>query len=69
MKAVFPESSLNARLAQTIARETGATSDHTLYGDTLGPRDSNGATYLTMERSNADSIVRGLTSGRLDCGD
>jgi zinc/manganese transport system substrate-binding protein len=69
VKAVFPESSLNARLAQTIARETGATSDHTLYGDTLGPRDSNGATYLTMERSNADSIVRGLTSGRRGCGD
>jgi zinc/manganese transport system substrate-binding protein len=69
VKAVFPESSLNARLAQTIARETGATSDHTLYGDTLGPRDSNGATYLTMERSNADSIVRGLSSGRIGCGE
>ena len=38
VKAVFPESSINAKLAQAIARQTGATSRHTLYGDTLGPR-------------------------------
>jgi ABC-type Zn uptake system ZnuABC Zn-binding protein ZnuA len=69
VQAVFPESSLNPRLAETIARETGATSDHTLYGDTLGPRDSTGATYLSMERSNADSITRGLTGGRIGCNE
>jgi zinc/manganese transport system substrate-binding protein len=69
VKAVFPESSLNPRLAETIARETGATSDHTLYGDTLGPRDSTGATYLSMERSNAASITRGLTGGRFGCNE
>jgi len=67
VKAVFPESSLNPRLAETIARETGATADHTLYGDTLGPSDSTGATYLSMERSNADSITQGLTGGRFAC--
>jgi ABC-type Zn uptake system ZnuABC Zn-binding protein ZnuA len=37
VQAVFPESSINAKLAQAIARQTGATSDYTLYGDTLGP--------------------------------
>ena len=37
VKAVFPESSINAKLAQAIARQTGATSDYALYGDTLGP--------------------------------
>ena len=37
MKAVFPESSLSPKLAETIASETGAPLDHTLYGDTLGP--------------------------------
>ncbi|HEX6618385.1 MAG TPA: zinc ABC transporter substrate-binding protein, partial [Solirubrobacteraceae bacterium] len=42
VKAVFPESSINAKLAQAIARQTGATSDHELYGDTLGPKGSSG---------------------------
>ena len=67
VKAVFPESSINARLAEQIARETGASAKYELYGDTLGPKGSSGATYLTMERANADAIVRGLTGGRLGC--
>jgi ABC-type Zn uptake system ZnuABC Zn-binding protein ZnuA/ABC-type Mn2+/Zn2+ transport system permease subunit len=67
VRAVFPESSLNRRLADTIGRETGATSRYTLYGDTLGPAGSSGATYLGMERANADAIVRGLSGGRLRC--
>ena len=68
VRAVFPESSLNRRLADTIARETGASSTYTLYGDTLGPAGSAGATYLGMERANADAIVGGLSGGRLRCG-
>ena len=48
VRAVFPESSINPKLAQTIARETGASADYTLYGDTLGPKGSNGDTYLKM---------------------
>jgi ABC-type Zn uptake system ZnuABC Zn-binding protein ZnuA/ABC-type Mn2+/Zn2+ transport system permease subunit len=67
VRAVFPESSLNRRLADTIARETGATADFTLYGDTLGPAGSAGATYLGMEQANADAIVRGMSGGRLRC--
>jgi ABC-type Zn uptake system ZnuABC Zn-binding protein ZnuA/ABC-type Mn2+/Zn2+ transport system permease subunit len=67
VRAVFPESSINRRLADTIARETGATSSYTLYGDTLGPAGSAGATYLGMEQANADAIVRGLSEGRLRC--
>ncbi len=46
VRAVFPESSLSAKLAQQIARETGARAGYTLYGDTLGPSGSAGATYL-----------------------
>jgi ABC-type Zn uptake system ZnuABC Zn-binding protein ZnuA len=68
VRAVFPESSVNRRVADTIARETGATSSYTLYGDTLGPAGSAGATYLGMERANADAIVRGLSGGRARCG-
>ena len=67
VKAVFPESSLSPRLAQTIARETGAVSSYTLYGDTLGPRASRGSTYLSMERANADAMVRGFTGGARGC--
>ena len=40
MKAVFPESSVSPKLAETIADQTGASADYTLYGDTLGPADS-----------------------------
>jgi len=67
VRAVFPESSLNRSLADTIARETGARSDLTLYGDTLGPAGSPGATYLGMERANADAIARGLSGGKVSC--
>jgi len=67
VKAVFPESSLSPRLARTIASETGAVSSYTLYGDTLGPRGSRGATYLGMELANADAMVRGFTGGARGC--
>jgi ABC-type Zn uptake system ZnuABC Zn-binding protein ZnuA/ABC-type Mn2+/Zn2+ transport system permease subunit len=67
VKAVFPESSINARLAEQIAHETGASAKYRLYGDTLGPEGSSGATYLSMERANADAIVRGLTGGKVRC--
>jgi ABC-type Zn uptake system ZnuABC Zn-binding protein ZnuA len=67
VKAIFPESSINPKLADAIARETGASSNYTLYGDTLGPADSAGATYLTMEAANADAMVRGFTGGAQRC--
>jgi zinc/manganese transport system substrate-binding protein len=65
--AVFPESSLSPKLAQAIAQETGASAEYTLYGDTLGPADSSGATYLKMEAANADQMVKGFTSGADSC--
>ncbi|HEX6696675.1 MAG TPA: zinc ABC transporter substrate-binding protein [Solirubrobacteraceae bacterium] len=67
VKAVFPESSINPKLADAIASQTGATSDYELYGDTLGPKGSSGATYLSMERANADAMVRGFTAGARGC--
>jgi len=65
--AVFPESSLSAKVADAIARQTGASADYTLYGDTLGPAGSSGATYLGMEAANADAMVRGFTGGEQGC--
>jgi ABC-type Zn uptake system ZnuABC Zn-binding protein ZnuA len=67
VKAVFPESSLSPKVAEAIARETGATSDYTLYGDTLGPAGSDGATYLQMEAANANAMLSGFTDGRSTC--
>jgi ABC-type Zn uptake system ZnuABC Zn-binding protein ZnuA/ABC-type Mn2+/Zn2+ transport system permease subunit len=67
VSAVFPESSINPKLAEAIARQTGASANYTLYGDTLGPAGSDGATYLGMELHNADAMVRGFTGGRRGC--
>jgi ABC-type Zn uptake system ZnuABC Zn-binding protein ZnuA/ABC-type Mn2+/Zn2+ transport system permease subunit len=67
VRAVFPETSVNRKVADTLARETGATSSYTLYGDTLGPAGSSGDTYLKMELANADAMVRGFTGGRSRC--
>jgi ABC-type Zn uptake system ZnuABC Zn-binding protein ZnuA len=67
VRAVFPEASVNARLARAIARQTGASADYELYGDTLGPAGSDGATYVASEAHNADAMVRGFTGGERGC--
>jgi zinc/manganese transport system substrate-binding protein len=67
VEAIFPESSLSPKVAEAIAAQTGASADYTLYGDTLGPEGSDGATYLQMEATNADSMVRGFTGGGHGC--
>jgi ABC-type Zn uptake system ZnuABC Zn-binding protein ZnuA len=67
VKAVFPESSVSSKVATAIAEQTGASANYTLYGDTLGPADSDGATYLQMEEANADAVVRGFTDGKRGC--
>ena len=67
VSAIFPESSLSPKLAQAIASETGADAHHSLYGDTLGPEGSSGATYLQMEEANANAMVRGFTGGSRGC--
>ena len=67
VKAVFPESSLSASVAEAVARQTGASSDYELYSDTLGPEDSAGATYIGMEAANADAMVQGFSDGRVRC--
>ena len=67
VRAIFPEQSVNRRLAETVARETGASAHYGLYGDTLGPKDSTGVTYLRMEAANANEIVRGFTGGAQGC--
>ena len=67
VRAIFPEESLNPRLADALADQTGATSEYQLYGDTLGEPGSRGGTYLLMQRSNADEMTRGFTGGAEGC--
>ena len=67
VEAIFPESSLSSKVAEAIADQTGASASYTLYGDTLGPQGSDGATYLRMEAANANAMARGFTGGRRGC--
>ncbi|WP_131765100.1 metal ABC transporter substrate-binding protein [Candidatus Protofrankia californiensis] len=63
VKAIFSESSLPPNTAETIGREAGVkvvAGEDSLYGDTLGPQGSAGATYLQMEEHNTRTIVDAL---------
>ncbi|MEF2278877.1 zinc ABC transporter substrate-binding protein [Deinococcus sp. YIM 134068] len=59
-RVIFTENTLNARLAQTLARETGARIAPPLYTDALGPGGSAGETFLGAFRANVDTMVRSL---------
>jgi ABC-type Zn uptake system ZnuABC Zn-binding protein ZnuA/ABC-type Mn2+/Zn2+ transport system permease subunit len=65
--AVFPESSYSQNLADAVARDTGASTEYSLYGDTLGPDDSAAGTWIGMMQENADSMALGFTGGRQRC--
>jgi ABC-type Zn uptake system ZnuABC Zn-binding protein ZnuA len=64
VKAIFSETSLPPRAAETIGREAGVTvvvGSDALYGDALGPPGSDGDTYLEMIRHNTATIVGNLS--------
>jgi ABC-type Zn uptake system ZnuABC Zn-binding protein ZnuA len=64
VKAVFSETSLPPRTAETIGREAGVKvveGEDALYGDSLGPPGSDGDTYLKMIRHNTRTIVGNLS--------
>jgi ABC-type Zn uptake system ZnuABC Zn-binding protein ZnuA len=60
VRAIFTESSLDPTLERQIASEAGVRVYADLYGDTLGPPGSPGATYLGMERWNVRAMVAGF---------
>jgi ABC-type Zn uptake system ZnuABC Zn-binding protein ZnuA len=60
VKAIFTEASLDPKLEQQIASDAGVKVYANLYGDTLGPAGSPGATYLGMERWNVRTLVAGF---------
>jgi ABC-type Zn uptake system ZnuABC Zn-binding protein ZnuA len=64
VKAIFSETSLPPRAAETIGREAGVrvvVGADALYGDALGPPGSDGDTYLKMIRHNTATIVSNLS--------
>jgi ABC-type Zn uptake system ZnuABC Zn-binding protein ZnuA len=67
VKAVFAESSVDPKVEEAIARETGATVGTPLWADTLGPPGSTGATYIDSIRANTRAIVEGLSGGTVTC--
>lgn len=62
--AVFAEASVNPALIRQVGREAGVKVVDDLYGDSLGPAGSEGATYVGMMQSNTRKIVEALR----DCG-
>lgn len=67
VEAIFPESSIDPKLERAVARETGAEVGRPLWADTLGPEDSDGATYVESIQSNTAALVDGLTGGAKQC--
>ena len=57
--ALFGETTVSERLAQTIATETGAQLFR-LFSGSLGPEGSGADTYLGMVRTNVERIVEAL---------
>ncbi len=60
VKAIFTENIINAKLAQTIARETNAKIAPALYTDSLGAIGSSGETFLKAFRHNIQTLVAAL---------
>jgi ABC-type Zn uptake system ZnuABC Zn-binding protein ZnuA len=67
VKAIFPERSLNPKLERAVSREAGAKTGPPLWADTLGPKDSSGATYLRAMTANTRAMVSGMTGGAVSC--
>jgi ABC-type Zn uptake system ZnuABC Zn-binding protein ZnuA len=67
VEAIFPERTLSPRLEGAIAREAGVQVGDPLWADALGPRGSNGETYLEAMASNTESMVTGMTAGQVSC--
>ena len=67
--AVFVESSMSPKLARTIAKEAGVQviDAESLYADSLGPEDSDGATYIGATVHNTRLILEawGQEAGEL----
>jgi zinc/manganese transport system substrate-binding protein len=67
VEAVFGETDVNTKLERAIAREAGAVMGEPLFTDSLGPRGSGGATYLSAMRANAGRLAFGMSGRQVSC--
>jgi len=67
--AVFIESTVNPKMLQQIAKDTGVRIGGKLFSDSIGGPESEAPTYLDMLRYNTDTIVKALTSKKEDALD
>jgi ABC-type Zn uptake system ZnuABC Zn-binding protein ZnuA len=67
VRAVFPESAVDARLERAIAREADARVGDALYADSLGPDGSPGETYAGALAADTAALVEGMSGGALRC--
>ena len=62
-----PRARSTRRSKQAIAREAGARIGTALWADSLGPKGSDGATYIGSIEANTRALVQGFTGGAVDC--
>ena len=67
VKTIFAESSVNPKVEEAIARETGARIGKALWADSLGSKGSDGATYIESIASNTTALVDGFSGGVVNC--
>jgi ABC-type Zn uptake system ZnuABC Zn-binding protein ZnuA len=67
VRVIYPENSVNPKLAAALAAQTGARVGPALYADTLGTPGSDGATYIAAMRHNATALLRGFGAARRGC--
>ncbi len=60
VKVIFTENIVNTRLAEALAKETGAKIAPPLYTDALGPKGSAGETFLGAFQANVNEMVAAL---------
>ena len=64
---IFAESSVNPKVEQAIAREAGARVGKALWADSLGPRGSDGETYIGSIGANTRALADGFSGGVVNC--
>jgi len=67
VKAIFAESAVNPKVERAIAGEAGAKVGRELWADSLGPKGSDGASYIASIEANTRALVEGFTGRPAEC--
>jgi len=63
--AIFIESTVNPAMIKQVAEDNDIIIGGELFADSLGGKDTEGATYIKMLRHNTDVIVKALRDGTI----